>query len=207
MRNKLWLVAVVCATLVSVGCSGNKQELAAKDARITELESEMTEMRNQLASETEKNEELNRQLNDALSEYQAKEQVWLEMENANQVITVSDAVLFGSGGVDMIPEGKALVDRIAGVAKQHPNRTIRVEGHSDDKPIGETLKDKYMSNWELSAARACSITRYMYWKHEIPGAQLAAIGYGEHRPLGSNDTPEGRSRNRRVVIVIGEEQN
>jgi chemotaxis protein MotB len=78
-----------------------------------------------------------------------------------------------------------------------------IEGHTDNVPIGANIKDKYQSNWELSSGRACSVLRYMYWKHKMDPERLSAVGYGEHRPVADNDTLEGRAKNRRVTIVIG----
>jgi chemotaxis protein MotB len=78
-----------------------------------------------------------------------------------------------------------------------PN-AIRVEGHTDDRPIGTVV---FPSNWELSAGRAASVVR-LFAQRGVAARRLAVIGYGEHRPVQPNTTPAGRNANRRVVIVI-----
>jgi chemotaxis protein MotB len=79
---------------------------------------------------------------------------------------------------------------------------IRVEGHTDDVPIGATLKDKYFSNWELSAARAASVVRYFQHHHKIDTQRLEAVGFAEYRPIAPNDSVANRQRNRRVEIQL-----
>ena len=78
-----------------------------------------------------------------------------------------------------------------------PN-AIRVEGHTDDRPIGTAV---FPSNWELSAARAASVVR-LFAQRGVAARRLAVIGYGEYRPVQPNTTPAGRNANRRVVVVI-----
>jgi chemotaxis protein MotB len=201
------LVVVGLVVVIAAGCSGNKDKyeamIAEKDSQIATLEDELNTLEGDLAEEADRAAQLNGELESALSEYQEQEKVWLEMKDSKTIITVSDAVLFPSGRADMVEEGKAIIDQIARVAANHPDRAILVEGHSDNVPIGAMIKEKYYSNWELSSSRACSVLRYMYWESKLDPTQLSAIGYGEHRPIADNDTVEGRGRNRRVVIVIG----
>lgn len=196
---------VLVVGLAVVGCStgGLKQTIADKDNRIGQLEQEVASLKGKLAEDQARLQRVNADLESALADFKQKEQVWVEKEKARSVITISDAVMFTSGGVDVTPEGRAIMDRIAEVAKKYPDRLIEIQGHTDDVPIGAALKEKYRSNWELAGARACSVLHYLYWKHKIDPARLSAIGYGEYRPLADNDTPEGRARNRRVVIAIG----
>ena len=147
--------------------------------------------------------ELQAELERALADYQARAQVWLEQQKGKTAITVSDAVLFASGSTDFTREGRDIIDRVTSVAKEHPDVDVQIEGHTDDTPIGPNLKDRFPSNWELSASRACSVLRYMYWKHQIAPERLVASAYGPYRPVAPNDTDDGRSKNRRVVILIG----
>jgi len=198
------MVLGVAIALVVTGCTGKyKTQIADQETQISQLEQKVQELENQLADEKARAEELSSELATALSDYRANEQVWLEQKENYAIVNVSDAVLFGSGNSDLTSEGTALVDKIIEVASKYPNRSIMIEGHTDNVPIGPNIKDKYQSNWELSTGRACSVLRYMYWKHKMDPMQLSAVGYGEHRPIADNDSNEGRSKNRRVVIVIG----
>ena len=205
MQRYVWVLAVLAVAMATVGCSSKEKDelIAQKDTEIVRLQNEVDDLNDQLASEMEKAAELNKQLESALSEYQDKEQVWLEQRDAHSVITVSESALFASGNAELTPDGRKIVDAIVGVASQHSDREVRVEGHTDNVPIGADLKARYGSNWELSAGRACSVVHYMQWNHNFDVERLSAIGYGEHRPIADNESPEGRSKNRRVVIVIG----
>ena len=191
--------------VMSIGCSSSKTDelIASKDAEITRLQGEVDDLRSQVQAEQERAAQLNRELETALSEYKDKEQIWLEQRDASSVITISEAVLFGSGTAELTNDGRKLIDTISGVAGQHADRSIRVEGHTDNVPIGAELKEKYPSNWELAAARASSVIHYMQWNNKLAPDRLSAVGFGEHRPIAENESAEGRMRNRRVVIVIG----
>jgi chemotaxis protein MotB len=82
------------------------------------------------------------------------------------------------------------------------DRAINVEGHTDDVPIGPELARRYPTNWELSAARATNVARYLQEKIGIDPSLLSATGYGEYHPVASNEDEEGRTRNRRIEIVL-----
>jgi chemotaxis protein MotB len=114
------------------------------------------------------------------------------------VITLREPGLFRSGEAKLIPEATEKLLRIASVLKQR-NLDLRVEGHSDDQPIHSEL---YRSNWELSTARAMSVVSTLVDGAGYPPERIAAAGYGPYRPVASNATPEGRSKNRRIDLVV-----
>jgi chemotaxis protein MotB len=120
----------------------------------------------------------------------------------NQVkVTMVDSVLFPEGGYQLHRKGEEALDKIIPALKTVTSGRIVVEGHTDNVPIGPALRSRFPSNWELSAARATDVVRYLAEKG-VPRNLLAAEGFGDTRPVASNDTPEGRAKNRRVEIVI-----
>lgn len=125
--------------------------------------------------------------------------VSLSMEARGLVITFLDEILFDSGKAKIKPEAFSSLDKVASViTSKASDLDIGVEGHTDNVPIKYS---GWKSNWELSTARATSVLHYLVEKGVSP-ERLAAIGYGEFRPVTSNDTAEGRRKNRRVEIVI-----
>lgn len=116
--------------------------------------------------------------------------LWVEVEIRNNV-------LFASGSAGLEPEAIPVLEKIAQILQQFPN-AIQVEGFTDNVPISTVA---FPSNWELSAARAASVV-HLFTKLGIRPGRMAAIGYGEHRPGADNATPEGRQKNRRVVLVV-----
>lgn len=114
-------------------------------------------------------------------------------------LRLSEELLFASGSAELTEAGFALLARVGAVV-QPLNRHIRVEGHTDDRPIATI---RYPSNWELSTDRAVRVVKFFIDESHIPGAHLAAAGYGASRPRASNDTAAGRATNRRVEIIVG----
>jgi chemotaxis protein MotB len=119
-----------------------------------------------------------------------RSELWIEVE-------IKTDILFPSGSAQLAPYAVDVIQRLGGVLAPFPN-PIRVEGHTDNKPIKTVA---FYSNWELSAARAGSVVRVLQARGVSPD-RLAVIGYGEQRPVQSNDTEQGRNANRRVVVVI-----
>jgi chemotaxis protein MotB len=119
-----------------------------------------------------------------------RNELWVEVE-------LRTDILFTSGSAQPAPNAVPVLERLAQVLTPLPN-AIRVEGYTDNVPIRTSV---FYSNWELSAARAGSVVRVLASQGVDPG-RLAVVGYGEQRPAASNDTPEGRNANRRVVVVI-----
>ncbi len=110
-------------------------------------------------------------------------------------------ILFPEGGWQLSAKGEATLARIAPTLSNLPGQQIIVEGFTDNVPIGPGLKSRFPSNIELSSARAGDVLRFLASKG-VPMSTMSAQGFGESRPVASNDTSQGRARNRRVEIVI-----
>lgn len=117
-------------------------------------------------------------------------------------VNMVDRILFDPGQADVKEDGKKVLEKVGQVLSGVADKDIRIEGHTDNKPIGGELKNKYPSNWELSTARATVVARYLQDQAKIDPKKLVAAGYGEFRPVASNDTPENRALNRRIEIVL-----
>jgi chemotaxis protein MotB len=133
----------------------------------------------------------------AMQDLVAKNLVAVRRGESSVEVEIRTDILFPSGSATLAPSAIDILGRLAESLRSVPN-PIRVEGHTDDRPIN-TLA--FPSNWELSAARASSVV-HLFSSRDIEPARLAVIGLGEYRPVKSNTTSEGRNANRRVVIVI-----
>jgi chemotaxis protein MotB len=114
------------------------------------------------------------------------------------ILRLPERLLFDVGAADIRPEGKHAVLLISQELAQH-DVAVRVEGHTDSAPIHT---DKFPSNWELSGARAMTVLRVITETHKMSPERLSGAGYGQHHPIASNDTAEGRAQNRRVDLVV-----
>jgi chemotaxis protein MotB len=126
-----------------------------------------------------------------------KDQVEITHEAKNIRLEIRDILLFESGSADLKAQAATLLESLVGMLQRHPG-WLSVEGHTDDQPIATA---QYPSNWELSAARASTVARYLVL-HGIAAHRVQAVGYAETRPRSQNDSPEGRARNRRVTLVM-----
>ncbi len=117
-------------------------------------------------------------------------------------LTLDQQVLFNSGSADISKRGQQALGQLAVVLRdQFAGREIRVEGHSDSTPVKKT-RVKWASNWELSSTRACSVLRELISSNAADASRIAAVGYGAQRPVFDNSTKEGRSKNRRVEVIV-----
>jgi chemotaxis protein MotB len=116
-------------------------------------------------------------------------------------VEVVDKILFDSGQAEVKPQGLAVLKRVVEILMTVEDKVIRIEGHTDNIPIAGALAKRYPTNWELSAARALNVTRYLE-KEGIDPAILSAAAFGEYQPVSENDTPEGRAKNRRIAIIL-----
>lgn len=117
-------------------------------------------------------------------------------------VNLLDEILFDSGSAAVKPEGREVLDQVGEALKGVGDRAIVIEGHTDDVAIAGELAKRFPTNWELSAARAISVVRYLQEAAGLPPERLSAVGFGAYRPLESNETPAGRARNRRIEIKL-----
>lgn len=115
---------------------------------------------------------------------------WLQVE-------LDSNLLFPIGGTELTTDALILLTQVAEVLKDY-ELPMKVEGFTDDTSVAGS---RYASNWELSAARAASVVRFLADKGVAPES-MAAVGYGKYQPVAANDSPEGRARNRRVTLMI-----
>ncbi len=120
---------------------------------------------------------------------------WIEID-------IKSSLLYVSGSAELEPAAFPVINKIAGILKHQPNY-IQVEGFTDNIPIKSAI---FPSNWELSASRAASVV-HLFMENGVAPDRMAAIGYGEHRPIADNTTREGRSKNRRVALIVLTEKN
>jgi len=110
--------------------------------------------------------------------------------------------LFEPASATLTDEGRARIAALAEhIAARADNREIRVEGHADNTPVGGSLRERYPSNWELSAARAAAIVRALIDEHGVAADRLAVVSYGDARPVVPNTTAESRRTNRRIRVT------
>ncbi|UCC95632.1 MAG: OmpA family protein [Candidatus Omnitrophota bacterium] len=138
-------------------------------------------------------------LEEKLSREIGDQQVRLSMAEKGLVITFVAEVLFSSGKSKLRKDSLPILSKVVAILKEEvAEHNIGIEGHTDNEPI---KRSGWKSNWELSAHRALSVLYYLE-DEGIASERLSAIGYGEHKPVASNDTAQGKQLNRRVEIVI-----
>ncbi|HLS66710.1 MAG TPA: OmpA family protein [Pseudogracilibacillus sp.] len=146
---------------------------------------------------------------DALARLMENVETFLESEDLGDVITATrteegvilvlqDSILFDSAEAEILDSGRPFLDEVGGLLQGMSNY-VRVEGHTDNRPISTY---RYPSNWELSGARAGSVVRYFIEEHSIDEDRFLIAGYGDTRPVVENDGPDNWAKNRRVEIVI-----
>jgi chemotaxis protein MotB len=117
-------------------------------------------------------------------------------------LSMVEKVLFDSGSADIKKDGQKVLDRVGRILKEVTDKQISIEGHTDNVPIGLKLQQKFPTNWELSTTRATNVARYLQEKAGLDPGLLIASGFSEYHPVESNDTEEGRAKNRRIEIVL-----
>ena len=167
-------------------------ELKTRSEQIAELESALN-------AQKEKSELLKNNILSALTQFDNTE-LTVENRNGKIYVSLSEKLLFKSGSVTVDPVGVEALGKLAEVIKKNQNLIVTVEGHTDNVPMkgSGAIKD----NWDLSLLRASSIVKILTQKYYVSPDRVLASGKGEFSPVASNDTSEGRARNRRTEIII-----
>jgi len=189
-----------------------QQQLNASENHREELKREYEGINASLQSENEmlaaERERLGRELTDKerllvmLREELADGRVKVSELEDQLTLRFVETLFFKSGSANLTSDGKAMLNGVAEALRDMQEKQVTVEGHTDDRPIGRRLKSTFDSNWELSSARAIAVARYLAERADIPPERVVAAGFGSHRPVTSNETREGRARNRRIEIML-----
>jgi chemotaxis protein MotB len=122
----------------------------------------------------------------------------VKIVNGRMVVELASDILFASGSAGLSPDGEKSLGDVAKVLAQLPDRSFQIEGHTDNVPI---KTERFPSNWELGAARAITVVQTMQ-KGGVPADRLSAASFSEYRPVGKNDSADGKAANRRIEIVL-----
>jgi len=174
-------------------------QLDAKDSILNAKNQKLIELQNILNRKDSITKALRDKVNDALLGFK-KDGLDVEMKNGKVYVSLQEKLLFKSGRWDIDPKGQKALKDLAKVLEKNPDISIMVEGHTDNlayKGFGG-IED----NWDLSTKRATTIVKFLLKNSKINPIQLTASGHGEFMPVSTNDTKEGRAKNRRTEIIL-----
>ena len=210
-------VVLILVTAVA-GCAGMRR-LKAENADLKRQVDRLSEALSASDAETqnlqERNEELLSQLAGATADVAAKDDQLEEMRRklaergfdvsvtgGTVVVNLPTHILYASGSAVITATGKQkLSDLVSELKRNFGDFEIEIQGHTDTDPIRKT-KDKYKSNWELSYDRAQTVAYYLIENAGISPERVHVSAYGQYDPVASNDTPDGKAKNRRVEIAV-----
>ncbi len=161
-----------------------EKEHAAKEAEIHRLTKTQEDLTKSLKAEIERGDIKIKQVRDRLT------------------INMVEKVLFNSGQARVKPAGLNVLKSVSDILKNVNDKQIRIEGHTDNVPIGVKIRDKFPTNWELSTGRATNVVRFFIEQGGVNRENLEAVGYADTRPVADNETEEGRTANRRIEITL-----
>jgi chemotaxis protein MotB len=184
--------------------SGLEQEKAQLERVRGELRSELVTVEKQRAELAMTNQQTKSRYDGLvrnLSEEVKKGELQVRQYKDMLTVEVAEQLFFDSGRATLKESGKALLKKVGEALKGYDDKVIRVVGHTDNVPIGKAMQAQFPSNWDLSAARATTVVRFLE-AAGVPPERLLASGRGEYSPVAPNDDAEGRRKNRRIEITL-----
>ncbi|QAY67379.1 flagellar motor protein MotB [Paenibacillus protaetiae] len=149
--------------------------------------------------EQEDLEKLKKQVDEYIKSHGLTSDLATKLNQSQLMITISDKALFASGSAEVKPESRSLANAISTMLQNYTDYEIVVSGHTDNQPISTQA---FKSNWDLSSSRAIRFMDILLQNPKLKPERFSAIGYGEYRPVDTNDTEAGRAKNRRVEVSI-----
>lgn len=215
-------LAVLCVSLTALWASSRarqNQELENIQSQLDDAKSQLvatqavnqtnldtiTTLKAQIAELEKQKEQVaqsSKTLEDEMRSQLESKDVTISKLQGKLTVNILDRVMFDSGEAVIKPDGEAVMRKIAGILKEHPELSIHVVGHTDNVPIRLSTHSRFASNWELSTARALAAVHFLSEQAGVDPRRLGAVGYGEFRPVADNSTPEGRAKNRRIAITL-----
>ena len=171
-----------------------KKDLEASSSRLAELEK-------MIDSQEASMRKLKESLSKALNAFEGKG-LTVEQRNGKVYVSMENKLLFDSGSWIVGAEGKKAVKALGDVLGQNPEISVLIEGHTDNDKITGTIGGGVENNWDLSTKRATAIVNILTTNPKVKKENLTAAGRGEYAPLMSNETAEGKAKNRRIEIIL-----
>jgi len=175
------------------------QDLSASEKKV--LEQKLADQQLEMEKFKATTVQTDNKLEESLKKELADKDVQISRLKDQLKVTVASEILFPSGSAELSQEGVDVLRKVARAANKSTDE-VRVEGHTDSDLIAPVLAQYYPTNWELSTARAAVAVRTLEATGMVPASRLSAVGYGDSRPVGPNETAEGKAKNRRVEIVF-----
>ncbi|UJH89968.1 OmpA family protein [Antarcticibacterium sp. 1MA-6-2] len=169
-----------------------QKDLAARSSRINELEG-------LIAAKDAKMNALKTAVSNALTNFEGKG-LTVEQRDGKVYVSMENKLLFNSGSWAVNAEGKKAVQQLGAVLAQNPDIAVLIEGHTDNVPYGGS--GQLQDNWDLSTKRATAIVQILRENNKIDPQNLTAAGRGEYAPVASNETSEGKAKNRRIEVIL-----
>lgn len=183
-----------------------EKALAAEQDRLNKLKTDLQdrsqrvdELEGMIAAQDASMRRLKETLSRALNSFEGKG-LTVEQKNGKVYVSMENKLLFGSGSWTVGTEGKKAVSEVAKVLAENPDIAVLIEGHTDNVPYSGG--GQIVDNWDLSTKRATAIVNIIRENKGVNPQNLTAAGRGEHAPVASNETPEGKSKNRRIEIIL-----
>ena len=183
-----------------------EKALAAEKARLEKLEKDLAarskrvdELEGVIAAKDAKMNALKNAISKALVNFEGKG-LTVEQRNGKVYVSMENKLLFNSGSWAVGAEGKKAVQQLASVLAQNPDIAVLIEGHTDNVPYNGS--GQLTDNWDLSTKRATSIVQLLKENPNIDPQNLTAAGRGEYAPVASNETAEGKAKNRRIEVIL-----
>jgi len=184
------------------------KELAEIRQKSSDLEKENNRLREETANlqkaKAEEAQKTSRTYEDMLEKMKneiSQGQVTISELKGKLTVNMVDAILFDSGKTEVKPAGLVVLQKVIDILKTVKDKTIHIEGHTDNVQISDSQAGTYPTNWELSSARAINVTRYLQ-QQGIDPLMLSAVAYGEYHPVAANNSDEGKAKNRRIEIIL-----
>lgn len=178
----------------------NESEEMSDDTKLASAAGK-TDQESEASAEAEQEhlDQLKEELDSYISENNLTTQLDTTLGKQYVMITIRDQALFASGSAQIKPEAVVLADAISDILTSYPDYQVTVSGHTDNVPI---TSKTYQSNWDLSTARSLNFMKELFRNPKVNQQRFSSTGFGEFRPIASNDTAEGRAKNRRVEVSI-----
>jgi chemotaxis protein MotB len=182
--------------------AANESESRRMKSDLTTAEARLAELERQKEAELDKLKATYDELVGSLKgEIEAGEVEIRRMKDRLSVNLV-EKILFDSGKADLKKSGIEVMRKVGAQLAKIEGKRIQIEGHTDDDPIGGSLKEKFPTNWELAASRSLAVVHFLQSEVGIAPEKLSGAGYGEYQPAAENETAEGKAANRRIEIVL-----